>query len=190
MKSFTSVIPDKKRGFSLIELLVTLSIAVILLTAAAPSFVAMVQRDQLITQANDFISTLSLARTEAASRGQRVVVCKSAAPYNTCAGGGRWDQGWIVFTDVDGNDNYTVADDGANGLLRIHEALEGNSTLRGDSDIGNSIAFLSTGFAATPLLRSLSLCDSSAVVANGKNILLLPVGQARVTTAAPASCSP
>ena len=185
------IIPDKQSGFSLIELVVTLSIVAILMTTAAPSFFAMIQRDRLTTQANGFVSSLSLARAEAASRGQRIVVCKSAAPHNACAGAGEWDQGWIAFTDLNGDDLYVAADDGANGILRIHEALVGNTTLRGDGNIGNSIAFLGgTGFAATPQLRTLSLCDSTAIVANGKEIILLPIGQARVAAVAPASCTP
>ncbi len=184
-------IPKKQCGFSLIELIVALSIIAILMTTAVPSFFAMIQRDQLTTQANDFISTLSFARAEAASRGTRIVVCKSAAPHSTCAGAGSWEQGWVVFTDINGDDLYTVAADGANGILRIHEALGGNTTLRGDSNIGDSIAFQGgTGFAATPQLRTLSLCDSNAVVANGRDILLLPIGQARVAAVAPASCTP
>jgi len=183
-------ISNKQHGFSLVELIVTLSIVAILMTTAVPGFFTMIQRNQLTTQANDFVSTLSLARAEAASRGQRIVICKSASPYSTCSNAGRWDQGWIVFTDLDGNNSYSAAADGANGILQVHEALDGGSTLRGDSNTGNSIAFLGTGFSATPQLRSLSLCDSDAVAARGKNIILLPIGQARVDTNAPASCTP
>lgn len=186
-----TTIPNKQQGFSLIELMVTLAIGAILLTTAVPSFFGMLQRDRLTTQANDFVSSLSLARAEAASRGQRIVVCKSPGPaYNTCTATGNWDQGWIVFTD-DGDDTYTPAnDDVLGGILRIHEALDGNTTLNGDSNIDSSIAFLGTGFADTIQLRSLSLCDNNADVAQGKNIIVLPIGQARVDANAPASCTP
>jgi len=181
---------SKQYGFSLVELIATLSIAAILLTTAVPGFFSMIQRDRLTTQANDFVSTLSLARAEAASRGQRIVVCKSASPYNACTGAGGWEQGWIVFTDMNGDDLYTAAADGANGILKVHEALGGNTTLSGDANIGNSIAFLGTGFSTVPQLRSLSLCDSSADANKGKNIVLLAIGQARVDANAPASCTP
>ncbi len=178
-------------GFTLIELIVTLSIGAILVTAAAPTFFDMIQRDRLVSQANDFIATLGLARAEAVSRGQRIVVCKSPGPaHNTCATSGNWEQGWIVFAD-DGDNIYTPAnDDPLGGILRIHEALGGSTTLDGDANISDNIAFLGTGFTATTQLRSLSLCDSSADKTKGKNIIVLPVGQARVDANAPATCTP
>ncbi len=177
-------------GFTLIELIVTLAIATILITTAAPSFFEMTKRNRLTTQANDFVSTLSLARAEAASRGLRIVVCKSPAPYNICTNAGDWEQGWILFTDIDGNNQYTAAGDGANGILRIHEALTGGITLSGDSNIANNIAFLGTGFAAAAQLRSLSLCDSSANAGKGTKIIVLPIGQTRIDANAPTSCTP
>lgn len=178
-------------GFTLIELMVTLSIGAILVTAAAPTLFTMIQRDRLVTQANDFISTLSLARAEAVSRGQRIVVCKSPGPaHNTCTTSGNWEQGWIVFAD-DGDNLYTPAnDDALGGILRVHEALNGGSTLKGDNNIADYIAYLGTGFAATTQLRSLSLCDSNANKTTGKNLIILPIGQARVDTNAPTTCAP
>ena len=178
------------RGFSLIELIVTLAIAAILVTTAVPSFFGMIQRDRLTTQANDFVSSLSLARAEAASRGQRIVVCKSAGPaYNSCATSGGWEQGWIIFAD-NGDDNYVPADDAAlGGILRVHEALGGGTTLTGDTNIGNSIAFLGTGFAdGINPTRFLALCDSSGDASQGKSIAVLPIGQARVDANPPGSC--
>ncbi len=178
-------------GLTLIELIATMAIAAILLTTAVPSFFAMTQRNRLVSQANDFVSTLSLARAEATSRGQRVVVCKSPGPaYNTCVTAGNWDQGWIVFAD-DGDNLYTSAnDDALGGILRVHEALNGGTTLDGDTNIADNIAFLGTGFAATTQLRSVALCDSSGTASAGRNIIVLPIGQARVDTNAPASCTP
>ena len=56
------------RGFTLIELMITLAVAAILITAALPSFNEFIKNNRLTTQANNFIATLNLARSEAPAR--------------------------------------------------------------------------------------------------------------------------
>jgi prepilin-type N-terminal cleavage/methylation domain-containing protein len=61
---------EMKNGFTLIELLVTLAIAAILLTTAIPSFREIIRNNQLTTQANNLVTALHLARSEAVNGGQ------------------------------------------------------------------------------------------------------------------------
>jgi type IV fimbrial biogenesis protein FimT len=54
-----------QHGFTLTELLVTLSVASILLTVAVPNYRTFVQNNLQSTQSNNFYSTLALAKSEA-----------------------------------------------------------------------------------------------------------------------------
>ncbi|MDO9227266.1 MAG: GspH/FimT family pseudopilin [Pseudomonadota bacterium] len=144
-----------QRGLSLIELMVTLSIAVILLTIGVPSFVDMMSSNTASSYANDLLADINYARSEAITRGSRVVVCKGAA---TATGSGcttgNWEEGWKVFEDC--NDNRTINTatcpdrngDGAlddEEVLRVHAALSNGWTLRGNNNVTNRITFLPDG---------------------------------------------
>jgi len=138
-----------QRGLSLIELLVTLSIAVILLTLGVPSFVDMITSNTATGYANDLLGDINYARSEAITRGRRVVVCKGAATAvgSGCAAG-NWEDGWKVFVDC--NDDLTVNNATCPGglneeVLRVHAALSTGWTLRGNNNVTNRITFLPDG---------------------------------------------
>src|SRR4051812_46944719 len=97
-----------QRGLTLIELLVVIAIASILVGTAVPSFKGLFRSVKLTNSINDLFASLVLARSEAAKRHARVTVCKSANGI-VCSATGGWEQGWIVFHDVD---NDGIRDDG------------------------------------------------------------------------------
>ena len=66
--------------------MITLAIAVILLTIGVPSFNTAIKNNRLTTATNDLVAVLNLARSEAVTRGLRVTVCKSA-DQATCTSG-------------------------------------------------------------------------------------------------------
>lgn len=107
-------------GFTLIELMVTIAIAGILLTIAAPSFTTTVERWRVNQAREAFASSLYLARREAIKRGGDVKLA------STCHSSD-WSCGWqicaqndcanaliqevpalpkVVVTDKDGNASY------------------------------------------------------------------------------------
>ncbi|ESK54392.1 GspH/FimT family pseudopilin [Acinetobacter tjernbergiae] len=65
------------RGFTLIELMVTLSIVVIITIMAAPSFGNMMTRQKLDTSARDFMAVLNQGRSQATVLRSTVAVCPS-----------------------------------------------------------------------------------------------------------------
>lgn len=138
----------RSRGFTLIELMIALVIAVILLTVGIPSFRDLMIRSRLSGQVQEFYGTINFARSEAIKRGNFVSICKSA-DGSQC--GGNWSDGWIVFANND-NDSPAFRDDigGANEepLLRIFPALPANYTLNANNNFTNYITYDRFGMAS------------------------------------------
>lgn len=142
-------------GLTLIELLVTITIAVILLTIAVPSFNDFLARNRVGGVANELMSMLNLARSEAVRRGQPVSVCKSS--NGTSCGGTYWDSGWIVFVNED-NDSPAAVDTGE-AILQVRQDLPSGVTVRPNSNFTNYITFSRTGLANN--LGTFAICAGS-----------------------------
>jgi len=90
------------RGFSLIELMVTIALAAIVLGLGLPSVQQAIRSNRITTSANEMQAALTLARSEAMRTPRGGHVCASA-DGSTC--GGAWSDGWIVWTDRNNNDS-------------------------------------------------------------------------------------
>jgi len=129
----------QQRGFTILELMMTVTVAAILSTLAFPSFVTMTKNNRLTTQANDFILALNLTRSEAVKRGTSATITAET---------GGWTNGWTV-EDAAGND------------LRIGDALQNSMVLTNDNT-NTVITYSSSGTAAgTPTAApgNFDLCD-------------------------------
>ena len=71
------------RGFTIIELMVTVGVVAIMLSVAVPSISSMVKGNRLSTQINMVMADIHLARSESVKRGVRVIICRSASPNIT-----------------------------------------------------------------------------------------------------------
>ena len=91
----------KNKGVTLIELMVTVSIAALLALLAAPSIQDFLARTQINSVGGDFNASLLRARNEAVSRNTCTTVCMSSsanASQPACTTtGSDWSVGWIVF---------------------------------------------------------------------------------------------
>ena len=76
-------------GFTLVELLITVSIAAILMGIAAPSFSSFVSAQRVRTASFDLTSTLIHARSEALKRNANVTLSSAT---------GGWQNGWTLNT--------------------------------------------------------------------------------------------
>ncbi|MCO6440674.1 MAG: GspH/FimT family pseudopilin [Nitrococcus mobilis] len=111
------------KGFTLIELMLTLAVAAVLLAVAVPSYRGFVQGNRAAAQANTLLRALAYTRSEAVKRAAVITICRSSN-QNGC--GSAWADGWIVFTDVDQDG---VLDAGTDILLQAGDGLSGGSTL-------------------------------------------------------------
>ena len=76
------------RGFTLVELMMTLVVVVVLLLVAVPSFRSMITGQKIKTAASSLQSALLTARSEAIKRNANVTLAPSLA--------GQWNTGWTI----------------------------------------------------------------------------------------------
>jgi len=93
------------KGFTLIELMVTVVLAAVVLTIGVPSLKTLIDSNRLTAATNDFVSAITLARAEAIKRGSFVAVCASDARLSDNTGqqrctGTDWGGGYLIFADA------------------------------------------------------------------------------------------
>ncbi len=126
---------SQPRGFTLIELMVTLALVAIMMVLAAPSFITFQRNSQLTSTANSFLASLSAARAEAMKRQLRTFVIP--------ADGSNWSSGWTVFVDVNSNVSTTALsyEGGTDILLPSVDALPSSITI----DTTSATSFVHSG---------------------------------------------
>lgn len=84
-------------GFTLVELMVVITVLAILLVIAVPSFDGIRLSSRLSAYATELMAGSQLARTEAIKRNAPVTMCVSSNG-TSCSGSGGWELGWIVVS--------------------------------------------------------------------------------------------
>ena len=170
----------RNRGFTLLELLVTVAVAAVLLGIGVPSFIDTVRNNQMAASANDLLAAMHLARTEAVKRRTPVTVCSSANPLAApvCSAGSF--NGWVVFADTDGD--ITVDPPPNEIVLWAHGTLPATITTLSDSSF---VSFAGTGFrrdsGGSPSAATIRLCDERGNVDAGGGISTARVLQIAAT---------
>ena len=141
----------RARGFTLIELMVMLAVLAIVITAGLPQMMVFFKGNRMVTNTNELVSGLQIARSQAIKEGSRVTICKStnagAATPSCAAGAEGWEDGWFVFVESPGG---TVGEyvDGTDGpILKINTGAEGtNVTITANNtQIDKFVSFTSRG---------------------------------------------
>lgn len=134
------------RGFNLVELIVTLTVAGVLMAVAAPALQTFVSSNRLTSQINDLIADINLTRNEAIKRNTTTGVCVTDVGGTSCAASGNWANGWLVYYVCQAGDPSGCTA-GNNVVVKIHEALTGNNTLTapGDQIVYSKSGIISSG---------------------------------------------
>jgi len=147
-------------GFTLVEMMVTIAVLAILTAVAIPAYRAFILNSRMTAQANEFLTALSFARSEAIKRNANVTLSAKT---------GGWANGWVV-ADAEGT------------TLRDHPALEGGSSLSGGA---TTLTYSSNGRASSEL--TFNLCNPDTSIAPGRDIEVVASGRARIIK--PGTCS-
>ena len=167
------------KGFTLVELLVTLAVLGILVLIGIPNMRAIIQNNRIATLTNDLLSDINLARSEALKRATNVGICMSSA--GIACDGASWTGGRMVFADTNNNQAF----DAGEPVLRAREAMA--STTLTTAEVPNPLIFNARGIIAnTTTDVSYSLCDDRGT-SKGRSIKIKLLGQTSSSTN-PASC--
>lgn len=164
----------QSRGLTLIELLITLTIAVIIATTAIPALHTLIMSNRMSTQLSEWLTTLQAARSQAISHQQHVVICPST-DRNACVSSTVWQNGWIAFADRNLNKEH----DRDESLLRVNNTAL--TDLRINSSNGRQrIAFQADGSAGGSN-TTLTFCDARGAAA-ARAIIIAANGRPRLAS--------
>lgn len=151
---------DRNKGFSLVELMVTVSVIVILAGVAMPAFFTMIAKNRADSDVGDFYRALNVARLEAINRGVNVRLATTPSSST----------GWTLALNVQ------VSTGGA--IVRVMPPMSTNATITPSAAV-SYIEFTNIGTLSYPttaltmayanggLTRNVGVCLNGRVVLNG-----------------------
>ena len=170
---------DGQRGFTLMELMVAITVFGILTALAVPSFTTMTNRNKLAAESNELLSAFQYARMEAIRTSASVTVCGTASADadedEDCEAGEQ--PFWVVIG---------TTTSGGQEQLRSYEVRE---PLKVSTDL-ESVIFSADGLARDPGTNALvageiTVCMETTRPAQNKRVLNIASGS-RVAITTPA----
>ncbi|PFH08818.1 type IV fimbrial biogenesis protein FimT [Collimonas sp. PA-H2] len=142
-KNNKHIVSIVSRGFTLIELMVTIVVVAILAAVGLPSMGNFIAQNRLSGNVNEFIGATMLTRSEAIQRSGAVTICRSAnaetATTPACdTTATDWNSGWLVYV----------------GTAATTPAASNILARQGPFTSGTNIA--ATSAATTPTLTSIT----------------------------------
>ena len=153
-------------GFTLLELMIALTIGGLLLGMAVPSFTNMIRNNRLTAEANNLVTAFNIARSEAINRRGTITICPST--NQTSCNGDSWDDGWIVL------------DDATDEVVQVFSAMKGHPTIDSTAD---SVQYTAGGFLNGGAAVSIGICMDG--VDQGRQINITATGRPNNVTPYP-----
>ena len=163
----------RQGGFTLIEMMVVVIIVALLLTVGVPSLMSTIRRNSVSSKLNELLGAMQIARSTAVTRNSRVSFCyMDAADSEACDAAGSLADGWIVFTDPDGDAAVDAGEEIVATSANVADEFEYAFT---DAD-GNAVTSLTFGAMGTAsVIGTLTVCRGDDYAGE---IALGPTGRA------------
>jgi type IV fimbrial biogenesis protein FimT len=178
----------KQGGFTLIEMLTVVGVVAILLGIAVPSYRYITNSYRMSGEVNGLLGDLQFARAEAIKEGQPITTCVSKDGATCDAGSTTWQEGWIVFQDL--NNDQTV--DPGDTVLRVQRTFSGFDTFTAANGV-SSVTFNREGFATAAAGfagTTVTLHDATASKQWTRCLFISPIGLMATETAMPLVLAP
>lgn len=165
------------KGFTLVELMVTLAILVLLMAIGVPAMQSFLQKRQALAQSDNFISAMKYARSEAIKRGKPVAICRTTTADSVTPScdttSTNWSSGWLIFED-------TAPTDGAFDyrkeiLFKVQQTLPGQGSIVVRPSNQTNISFTADGLAVGSLSNFAFFPDSDTSSPAGKRCVAISV---------------
>ena len=171
-------------GFTLLELMLVVTIVGLLLAFAVPAMGNFFRNARITGAANDVMAALHFARSEAIKRRVPVTLCTSADPQNAnpACDASALLTGWVAFVDT----NQDGQRDAGEAVLLQHEPMPDTITARSSANPFR-VTYLLNGFALNPNAAQLVLCDergntpTGGELSSARGIRIAVTGRAGVT---------
>jgi len=157
-----------QQGFTLIEMMVVISILGILLAIAMPSFSEALLSSKLRSYANNLVASVHLARSEAIKRNAVVTLCASS-DGTSCSGD--WKYGWVILSAGD-------------AVIQTQQAVDVNFKITGTN---TTLSFQPTGVGATQ--DAITICRETPTTGSQERVVTISAtGRPSVTKTSAGSC--
>ena len=172
----------RQTGFTLSEMLTVMAIVAIMIGIGAPSYRSITNSYRMSAEVNGLLGDVQYTRGEAIREGQKVTICVSRDTKTCDAGATTWQEGWIVFSDPNGN--ATV--DPNETIFKVQAAFAGAipDSFVADNNL-SAITFNREGFATSAAgftTATIRLHDSSNNAVWTRCLVVNPVGMSMTET--------
>lgn len=175
--------PRLYTGFTIVELMVTLTVAMIAIGLAVPTLSRIIAQNNLATSANSFVSAFGAARQSAIQLNVPVTLCAGDSTGCHTQPNWDWSKGWLVFIDRDKDGTL----DAGERILHTGMASHRGLLVQGNHPCRKPVIFTSMGFAQQPggafAAGTLRVCVPVNIPNNARNLILTKSGRLRVEEA-------